>query len=230
MGWLSFWLVSMAAKENVSQNPYEQIPRVKEVVTQGSVFRDIDIAEISQGMDKARKVIKAEFVIVISQACDIEQATKVGATDNAMLPNILLLPMYDFEKFLIGQHLQSNGVYTSYNIDQQNIAPLLPDGASKEKQEKRQTLIKSFINNNEKTRYHYFRDSNECGLPQLIIDFKHYYAHETKSFATKYTGNYVITLQDLYRALLSQRFCNYLARIGLPEAQNIGHNNSNLEH
>lgn len=53
-------------------------------------------------------------------------------------------------------------------------------------------------------------------IPELVIDFKHYYTIPTEEMYEAYKENYLASVEPLYREDLSQRFANYLSRIGLP--------------
>lgn len=56
-------------------------------------------------------------------------------------------------------------------------------------------------------------------LPELVIDFKHYYAIPRDTLFRMYPEHYLVTINQLFRESLSQRFSNYLSRIGLPELE-----------
>lgn len=54
-------------------------------------------------------------------------------------------------------------------------------------------------------------------MPPLIVDFKHYFSVNSESLREDVRAHYVCSIEVLFRERLSQRFANYLARIGLPD-------------
>ena len=55
---------------------------------------------------------------------------------------------------------------------------------------------------------------------EYVIDFKHYFTINVEQ-AIKYKSNkdkFQFTLDKLFKESVSQRFANYLSRIGLPES------------
>ncbi|MDO9517864.1 MAG: hypothetical protein Q7J10_07440, partial [Methanosarcinaceae archaeon] len=66
-------------------------------------------------------------------------------------------------------------------------------------------------------RYHFLEQDQELQVPELVIDFKHYYALPRDALFNMYDDNYLVTINHLFREFLSQRFSNYLSRIGLPK-------------
>ncbi len=129
------------------------------------------------------------YSVVISQSCDIEQAK------DDELPSIMVLPMYSDTAFLEGNHLYNN---KGRKFDDNNKK----GGGSKTK------LLRS----NQNFRYHYF--SEICNLGGMVIDFKRYYTFRKNVVLSQAKDKYVTTINPLYREDLSQRFCNYLSRIG----------------
>jgi len=73
---------------------------------------------------------------------------------------------------------------------------------------------KQILNNNH-SRYHYLKEDKDKGIPELIIDFKHYYTIHIEVLYNS-EDKYLCSLDDLYKEDLSQRFASYLSRIGLP--------------
>lgn len=75
-------------------------------------------------------------------------------------------------------------------------------------------LIK-IMRNDEYKRYHFLVSNDK--IPNLVIDFKHFYTIDRDLIYKKRSKNYVCTLWELFRENVSQRFTNFLGRIGLPE-------------
>lgn len=70
---------------------------------------------------------------------------------------------------------------------------------------------------NETPRYHYLNRYEPFEIPDLVLDFKRYYTVSREYLYDIYNEVYLASLGGLYREDLSQRFANYLSRIGLPE-------------
>ena len=159
-------------------------------ITQGGILKDPVIYSINT--DLQPQEITLQYATIISQACDIQQSE----LDNNYLPNIMVLPMYILDVFKSGEHLQNCG----YQVKQRTF------GTGE---------IPKLIKNSEFSRYH-FLPKGEHLLHDVVIDFKHYYTLPKNLIINQYQGRYIATIDYLYRELLSQRFCNYLGRIGLP--------------
>lgn len=168
----------------------------KERLEQGGVIENFDMYSIENiNGDTVPKRIKFQYVVVISQACDIEQCLN-SENGNNYLPNIMVLPMHIYELFKNGEHL--NG---TYGMKQRN------------------NFGKTDINHitcNQNPRYHFLKKDNKHIKHDLIMDFKHYFTQPKDLLMEQYKTKYIATVNVLCRELLSQRFCNYLGRIGLP--------------
>lgn len=78
------------------------------------------------------------------------------------------------------------------------------------------TEIKN-LKNNETPRYHYFEFDEMIPIVPSVVDFKHYFSLNVTYLLEHKEKNFVCSISELYREQLSQRFSNYLARIGLPD-------------
>lgn len=107
--------------------------------------------------------------------------------------------MYILESFKEGRHLMDCG----YKIQPRSM---------------NSGEIKKLKNNSELNRYHFLAKGDEYLFHDTIIDFKHYFTLSTELIMSVYHSKYIATVDYLYRELLSQRFCNYLNRIGLPSS------------
>ncbi len=128
--------------------------------------------------------------LTLSKSIIISQSCDIEhSLNNFNLPSIMLLPMYECEFVIDGSYIEGN-----------TMSPI--QGNTKKK----------LLKDNELARFHYFGENLK--LKALVIDFKRYYTFE-KNFILDQAQRYVATLVTLHRELLSQRFCNYLGRIGL---------------
>ena len=61
--------------------------------------------------------------------------------------------------------------------------------------------------------------ADDVELVESVIDFKHYFTVTVNYLNSIYEKKYVCSVDSLYRELISQRFSNFLARIGLPDPE-----------
>ncbi len=113
------------------------------------------------------------------------------------LQNVLVCPAYNAETFKKGDHLKGEPNELKMNTWGSN-------DYNKIKQQ-----------NN--ARFHYLEQNEALQVPQLVVDFKHYYTIPRDVIYKMHVDNYLATFNKLFRESLSQRFSSYLSRIGLPE-------------
>lgn len=172
-------------------------------ITQGDLLRDVSFI-ISEG-EELKKLLY-QYGIVLSQDCDLEQGSKItinsqenGASItefNQFLPSILFLPAFPAETLREGEHLVD-----MYQVKSQRL-----NG----------NLWKPIVSNNN-PRYHFLPAEIELQIPELVLDFKTYYTIPFKTIANMHKDHYLATVNEIFREGLSQRFANYISRIGLPE-------------
>ena len=170
-------------------------------VCQGDIFRDIKY-NLSTEIKKNKIIVNEmtiPYLIILSQECDLDLDFKYRHdtkydTQDKYLQSILVSPAYLAERVRMGTHLEDLQLkMESYNSKK------WPD-----------------IKSNQNIRYHYLQDEERLKIPELILDFKHYYTIPVDFFYKKFNSNYVATLEQMFREHLSQRFAHYLSRIGLP--------------
>ena len=72
------------------------------------------------------------------------------------------------------------------------------------------------VQNNQNPRYHFLKGEKMYQVPNIVIDFKHYYTIPRDELYKNYKNHYIGSINELFREALSQRFAYYLSRIGLP--------------
>lgn len=169
-------------------------------IIQGDILRDITMLEwemIEGERDLIEKILP--YVIVLTQDCDLEQdffnRNEQREKQDKFLQSILVCPAYLSKQFRDGIHLKS------LNLQMEKIN----SGRYKA------------IQNQNIGRYHYLEGSVPDQVPELVIDFKHYYTLPANLLNSVYKQHYVASLNELFRESLSQRFSFYLSRIGLPK-------------
>jgi hypothetical protein len=168
-------------------------------LVQGDIYQDLNfVMGIKTPFKLDIEEITLRYAVILTQDCDLsshQRALNNGKKeDRALLPSVLVCPAYPFEQFFNGEHLEGKklGILQSEK--------------------------KSRIKENEKVkRYHYIEPDEDSGLTELVIDFKHFYTVGYEVLKNARNELYITTINELYRENLSQRFAQFLSRIGLPD-------------
>jgi|GEM_PF-177769 len=179
------------------------VKRTIKRVCQGDILRDIDVID-SYTKDASGELeydeLTLPYIVVMTQDCDLDKDFKNRSEDkpekhDKFLRTILVCPAYIASEFRDGNHLED----------------------LKLKMEKWDTKRFKQIKEQNNARYHFLDADQKLQVPELVIDFKHYYAIPRDTIDRMYPEHYLVTVNQLFREYLSQRFSNYLSRIGLPE-------------
>lgn len=160
----------------------------------------IQISSLNENKDIEVTDINFPYVVVLSQDCDLKQyfeANKKARNEglfNQYLPNVLIAPCYFNEDFKSGENL----AFLNINQNRKSSEQL------------------KFIKQERDPRYHYIKANEVFNIPDLYIDFKIYYAIPPTNLFSNYNSSYVATINALFRERLTQRYSNYISRIGLP--------------
>ena len=174
-------------------------------INQGDILRNIDVIDWSYADDDIEiGKLTLPYAIVISQDCDLDKDFENRSKSDSdkhdkYLRTILICPAYIAADFKVGDHLKE----LELKMETWNS--------------KRFSLIK----NQNNTRFHYLEQNQDLQVPELIVDFKHYYTIPTDTLIKIYNKHYLVTINPLFRECLSQRFSYYLSRIGLPEIKKM---------
>jgi hypothetical protein len=171
----------------------------RERLCQGDIFRDIeyifDIKETGESIEFDTR--KLPYIIVLTQDCDLESDhrnhTSTPSNQDKFLQSILVSPAYLAEQLKDGIHLSD----LSLTMQKLNTGLWKP------------------VKSNQNARYHFLPANTNFQIPELVVDFKHYYTIPKERLVNN--TNYIGTLNELFRENLSHRFAHYLSRIGLPE-------------
>ena len=184
-----------------------------ECLHQGDFIRNVDYLEKFLEVDGQIEVsiINFPLVIVLTQECDATQdyfnrkrvlskTEEEEVYNNQYLLSIIVAPVYNLEDIKSGNHLE--------HLELKN-----------------RTLSKDDIKriqSNRESRYHYMKiEVLEGRYIEYVVDFKNYFTVNVETMIKHKNNkdNFQFTLKDLYKDYLSQRFANYLSRIGLPEKE-----------
>ena len=167
-------------------------------ICQADIFQDIEIIEnISVDGDKISiQKLSFPFAICLNQECDLEQDfnSRVQKSTKPRILHCAVAPVFLFESYLAGSHWGEIFDHSSG-------------------QRRKDTNVQKIINN-ENPRYHYLKFPEQT-IPEMIIDFKHFFSVNT-DYLYSVINNRYCCMDDLFREQISHRFSYYISRIGLP--------------
>jgi len=179
-------------------------------ICQGDILRDVTVSlgveHNSNGDEVEVEYRYCNYAVVLSQDCDLENDYKRVAENSKLeegkkpdhdncLQVVLVCPAYLLTDFLEGKHIASWNMNTELNSEKNK---------------------KKLKKNSEFKRYHYIKNNGDLGVPELIVDFKHFLTVPRDSLYKIHNQAYLATMGELFREDLSQRFSNFISRIGLP--------------
>ena len=184
-------------------------------IYQGEFIKNVEFIEDFSEKDGNIEIsiINFPLVAVLPQECDSTQDYKnrlkdyqkrketngkEGIERNQYLLSIMVAPVYLLEDVKEGKHLEHLG-HSCRTISSSEIKK---------------------IKQNADARYHYMKiEVLEGKYIEYIIDFKQYFTVNVDKILQhkRNKENVQFVLGDLFKESLSQRFSNYLSRIGLPE-------------
>lgn len=184
-------------KATVVKRPDDKIENGR--IMQGDIFQNIEIIEDVITKPDGSVVLKKiifPLVICLNQDCDLH-TDFIHRSENksGSLLHLIVAPLFEITSFRDGKNwgeLMNTGDHI--NSDK----------------------FKTIKMNND-PRYHYVVFP-ENDMPELIIDFKYFFTINRDTLYNR-IDHKVCSVDDLYRELINQRFCDYLSRIGLPEIE-----------
>ena len=186
------------------------VKKDRDRIYQGDIFKDF-VLYSTEKVDEAnvdKKMYQFPYIIVVSQDCDLMSYHRRMSTIqgditlenmdiklfNPFLPNVLVLPAFLAGELIDGKHLEN-----LFKVSQEHIGAKTVDK----------------IKQNQEMRYHYIPAAED--IPELIVDFKIYFSVSVNDLIQENSDRYLMSLNYLSREFLSQRFANYINRIGLPD-------------
>lgn len=172
-------------------------------VVQGDVIRNVEYLEYAVEREGVLELSRIVFplAIVLTQDCDLEQDHRFREDESKnhdkLLFSVLVAPIYNVQHIYAGDHLSQLSL----------IMAQVP----------RKGSAGTFLKNNERPRYHYLEFPAETLIVPSVIDFKHYFSANLLYLIQLKKTSYVCTVAELFREDITQRFSNFLSRIGLPE-------------
>ena len=181
------------------KNKYRQHRKAR--ICQGDIFKDLLIS-IGSGNNTYHEKRDLEHAVVLSQDCDLEQDFRDRNSEDSgqekqdkHIDTILICPAYGFEDFTQGEHIADRQMEPFKSIK----------------------LRERLKGNDFLKRYHYLPEDLENGIVELVVDFKHFITAPRSLLYNSRKEKYIATINEIYREELSQRFANFLSRIGLPD-------------
>lgn len=168
-------------------------------IMQGDIFQNIEVIEdviTEQDGSVILKKIIFPLVICLNQDCDLH-TDYIHREDNksGSLLHLIVAPLFELTSFREGKNW-GELMNVGDHISSERIKP---------------------IKMNNDPRYHYLIFP-EKEMPELIIDFKYFFTINRDALYGRLDQK-VCSVDDLFRELINQRFCDYLSRIGLPEIE-----------
>lgn len=166
-------------------------------LSQGDILKDLIFVFGDPEKNTEKDIISLPYAVILSQDCDLQSdfnCRKDGKNQDKYLMSLLVCPAFSLDDFAQGTHLGG------WEMEKYN-----------------DKIIPRIKKNDSYKRYHYLSADNLLSIPELVIDFKHFFTLPRDFLYGKKDKSYVASLSELFREELSQRFSNYLSRIGLPE-------------
>lgn len=201
-------------------------------IYQGDIFKDLTIIDSwKYNEDRGYDItyVNIDYAVVMTQDCDLasdyrnREEIRISETQKRLdtksifpldkfpvndkeeppkhdkyLPMVLICPAYPSELLKTGTHLSDQW--------KQNM-----ENWGKQKNKFHDIKIQG------NPRFHYLKGDQDLQIADLIIDFKHYFTIPRDELYRVYKDVYLISLNQLFREYLSQRFVYYFSRIGLPD-------------
>lgn len=170
-------------------------------ICQADIFEHVEVVESIEASGAEIKVNKIilPYAICLNQDCDLESDERCRVNNenkDSMLLHFAVAPVFIFDDFLKGDHW----------------GEIFKPSKAKKKSD---TEVRKIMDN-EISRYHYFSFPSSDELPDLIIDFKHFFSISVTQ-REQLLSKKICSLDDLFREKVNQRFSFYISRIGLPE-------------
>lgn len=176
---------------------------------QGDIISDVEYIEYAEEHDGEIEISKIVFplVMVLTQDCDLtwdysSRNNSEKKNQDKYLFSAIVVPLYNYDHFINGEHL------SEINQKMQTVS------SNQNKTDNKN------LRNNETPRYHYLEFDDTVPVVNSVMDFKHYFTVSIEKLQEHKKTHFVCTLSDLFRERVSQRFANYLSRIGLPDTTN----------
>jgi len=193
-------------------------------ICQGDILNNVKYIEHFKEVDDFYDVsiINFPLVVIISQDCDLNEdyqfrydiPIKHDDHDKIMF-SLLVAPIYTADQVLDGSHLSLLNPPNA-PLEYRNSLFMKMQKLTKGKGSTKPTSHYDDMKKNEIPRYHFLRFPNAVEIPDSFIDFKHYFSVNIHYLEELKKTNFLCRIDAPYREFVSQRFSNYLSRIGLP--------------
>ncbi len=164
---------------------------------QGDILENLKFVTGDSKEETELDIISLSFAVILSQDCDMQSdfiCKKSGKNQDKRLLSLLICPAFLINEFTQGKHLGNW---------QMNVL--------------NSKVVGKIKKNDEYKRYHFLSEESKFSIPELVIDFKHFFTLPRDFLYKQRKDKYVASLNEIFREELSQRFSNYLSRIGIPE-------------
>lgn len=181
---------------------------VTESISQGDIFRNVKYTTI---IDETNEYVDVKeftypYAIIVSQGCDVFWmndlfSNKTGSSTKVM-PMVLLCPLYHFESVKSGDFVLSLLESENINVEPGNKLMYFGEDRKIAAQDLHYRFHKFQVKYNDKDM---FKD--------YVIDFKQCFTVPF-SYLDKNRDNRLFALNNQYAQQITQKFCNFVSRIG----------------
>ncbi|MDD5605750.1 MAG: hypothetical protein PHR51_00200 [Patescibacteria group bacterium] len=183
----------MVVTSNVKTR-YRKIRKAR--VCQGDILNGLSFLIYNAKNPKKYASVDLQYAVVLTQECDLDLDYKLRRDKpdqhDKHLQTILICPAYLSTDLCNGKHLEGR---TMSPVDLKK----LKKGDLK--------------------RYHLLNEDLSLSIPELVIDFKHFFTVPRGFLYSQRKSCYIATMNEIFRESLSQRFAFYLSRIAEPEVK-----------
>ena len=191
----------------------------------GDVYRDVEFleqtAESEDHLTIRTSMLVFPLAMVMGQECDLASDCALRADvppfgrehpfkANGFMWTTLMLPLYNASQFFDPNNSCLFEILENVYLG----TATQPASVSLElNRPPREDLVRD----NQDERYHFLRFESSSGIPDCVIDFRHYFALRTSYLLGHRDQQCMATLSSPYRDKVLQRFTFYISRIGLPD-------------
>jgi len=191
----------------------------------GDIYRDVEFLEWTAESEDHSTIRSSTLVfplaMVLGQECDLAGDSALRAKvlpsgrkrpkkANGFMWTTLMLPLYNASQFFDLSNSCLSGVFDDVYLG----TATEPTSVSLEMNH---PPGRDLVQTNQDARYQFLCFPSSSGIPDCVIDFKHYFALRTSYLIDHRAKQCLATLGTLYREQVLQRFTFYLSRIGLPD-------------
>lgn len=215
-------------KQKIYKEDTISIRKIREDrICQGDIIKNVKYIESfkEDGDYYEVSMINFPLVVIMSQDCDLNEdyqfrydIPKKHKDHDKIMFSLLVAPIYTAAQVLCGDHLSLLDPPNMMSESSRDENKMKMQDLRKENTPSQPKSVYEHMKNNEIPRYHFLTFPTSVDISDAFIDFKHYFSINVNYLEElkRNKNNFVCRIDMPYRESISQRFSNYLSRIGLP--------------